>query len=115
MRLEQVENQLCENKLLDNQKIYIYASLTGGNGGLIGSVKGLVLLSVCENTLYIHRANIDNSYGERLAEISIEKMQNVKGKTGLFGGKLSFEAEGKKYNFKLPSRATKFVDFFINR
>lgn len=113
MRLEQVENQLCENNLLDKQKIYIYASLIGGAGALIGRTKGLMLLSVCEDTLYIHRANIDNSYGEQFAKISISKMQDVKGKAGLFGGKLSFNADGRKYNFKLPSKAGKFVDFFV--
>lgn len=104
MRLEQIENQLNENNLLDEQKIYVYASLIG---------KGLVLLSVCDDTLYIHRANIDNSYSELLAKITISKMQDIKGKSGLFGGKFSFNSDGKKYSFKLPSKAAKFVDYFI--
>ena len=63
--------------------------------------------------LYIHHANIDNSYDERWAKIYIPNMKNIQGKAGLFGGKFSFKYEGQEYKFKLPSKAGKFVDFFV--
>ena len=113
MNLEKMEKQLYSDKFLDEKNNYIYASLSNKIGGLIGSVKGLVLLSVYEDILYIHRANIDNSYGERLAKIYIPNMKNIQGKAGLFGGKFSFNYEGQEYKFKLPSKAGKFVDFFV--
>ena len=69
------------------KKYYIYASIINEIGGFIGSVKGLVLLSIYENRLYIHKANIDNSYGEQLAKIHIPDMKNIRGKAGMFGGK----------------------------
>lgn len=69
MNLEKIEKQLYSDKFLDEKNNYIYASLSNKIGGLIGSVKGLVLLSVYEDILYIHRANIDNSYGKQLAKI----------------------------------------------
>ena len=76
-------------------------------------LRGLVLLCIYEDVLYIYRANIDNSYGERLAKIYIPNMKNIQGKAGLFGGKFSFKYEGQEYKFKLPSKAGKFVDFFV--
>ena len=111
--LEKIEKQLYSDKFLDEKNNYIYASLSNKIGGLIGSVKGLVLLSVYEDILYIHRANIDNSYGKQLAKIYIPNMKNIQGKAGLFGGKFSFKYEGQEYKFKLPSKAGKFVDFFV--
>ena len=113
MNLEKIEKQLYSDKFLDEKNNYIYASLSNKIGGLIGSVKGLVLLSVYEDILYIHRANIDNSYGEQLAKIPIPYMKNIQGKAGLFGGKFSFNYDGKEYRFKLPAKAEKFVDFFV--
>ena len=113
MNLEKIEKQLYSDKFLDEKNNYIYASLSNKIGGLIGSVKGLVLLSVYEDILYIHRANIDNSYGERLAKIYIPNMKNIQRKAGLFCGKFSFNYEGQEYKFKLPSKAGKFVDFFV--
>lgn len=65
------------------------------------------------NVLYIHKANIDNSYGEQLAKFDIPDMKNIRGKAGMFGGKFSFNYEGQEYKFKLPSKAGKFVDFFV--
>ena len=91
MNLEKIEKQLYSDKFLDEKNNYIYASLSNKIGGLIGSVKGLVLLSVYEDILYIHRANIDNSYGKQLAKIYIPNMKNIQGKAGLFGGKFSFK------------------------
>ena len=113
MNLEKIEKQLYSDKFLDEKNNYIYASLSNKIGGLIGSVKGLVLLSVYEDILYIHRANIDNSYGKQLAKIYIPNMKNIQGKAGLFGGQFSFKYEGQEYKFKLPSKAGKFVDFFV--
>ena len=40
-------------------------------------------------------------------------MKNIRGKAGLFGGKFSFNYDGKEYKFKLPAKAEKFVDFFV--
>ena len=80
MNLEKIEKQLYSDKFLDEKNNYIYASLSNKIGGLIGSVKGLVLLSVYEDILYIHRANIDNSYGKQLAKIYIPNMKISKEK-----------------------------------
>ena len=96
MNLEKIEKQLYSDKFLDEKNNYIYASL-----------------SVYEDILYIHRANIDNFYGKQLAKIYIPNMKNIQGKAGLFGGKFSFKYEGQEYKFKLPSKAGKFVDFFV--
>ena len=93
--------------------IYIYTSLKNILGGIMGTISGLVLLCVYEKFLYIHHANIDNSYDERLAKIYIPNMKNTQGKAGLFSGKFSFNYEGQEYKFKLPSKAGKFVDFFV--
>ena len=113
MKIEQIINCLKKENLLDENEIYVYASLKNIIGGAIGSIRGLVLLSINENILYIHHANIDNSYDERLAKIYISNMKNIQGKAGLFGGKFSFKYEGQEYKFKLPSKAGKFVDFFV--
>ena len=90
---------------MDEKTIYTYASLRSAIGGAIGSING--------NILYIHQANIDNSYGERLAKIYISDMKNIQGKAGMFGGKFSFNYDGKEYKFKLSAKAEKFVDFFV--
>ena len=57
--------------------IYIYTSLKNILGGIMGTISGLVLLCVYEKFLYIHHANIDNSYDERLAKIYIPNMKNI--------------------------------------
>ena len=109
MKVEQVIGELRNDGYIDEQEIYVYAS---AYDLLDGKIKGLVLLSVAANTLYIHHANLDNSYGNKLAEIPIPEMQNIRGKAGLFGGKFSFVYKGDGYVFKLPSKAGKFVGFF---
>ena len=113
MKVDIVLEKLQKNEFLDKRNIYIYASLKSILGGIMGSISGLVLLCVYEKFLYIHRANIDNTYGEQLAKIYIPNMKNIQGKAGLFGGKFSFDYEGQEYKFKLPSKAGKFVDFFV--
>lgn len=113
MKVDIVLEKLQKNEFLDKRNIYIYASLKSILGGIMGSISGLVLLCVYEKFLYIHRANIDNIYGEQLAKIYIPNMKNIQGKAGLFGGKFSFNYEGQEYKFKLPSKAGKFVDFFV--
>lgn len=65
--------------------------------------------------LYIHRAKLDNTYGDQLAVIPIPDMSKIHGKAGLFGGKFSFEYKGYTYRLKLPSNANKFVDFFTGQ
>lgn len=113
MKVEQVIEKLAEEKLIDNQRVYVYASVKGKLGGVVGAVNGLVLLSVYQDLLYIHKANLDNTCGERLAEIHIPEMNDIQGKAGLFGGKFSFSCEGKKYQFQLPAKAGQFVNFFV--
>lgn len=113
MKVDIVLEKLQKKEFLDKRNIYIYASLKSILGGIMGSISGLVLLCVYEKFLYIHRTNIDNTYGEQLAKIYIPNMKNIQGKAGLFGGKFSFNYEGQEYKFKLPSKAGKFVDFFV--
>ena len=112
VNLKIIETQLQKNNFLDENNIYIYASKKYLLEGICGRIKGLVLLSICKDTLYVHHANIDNSYGEQLAKIHIPDMKNIRGKAGMFGGKFSFNYDGKEYKFKLPAKAEKFVDFF---
>lgn len=83
---------------------YIYASLKNIIGGMFGSIRGLVLLCIYEDVLYIYRANIDNSYGERLAKIYIPNMKNIQGKAGLFGGKFSSSMKDKNINLNCHQR-----------
>lgn len=98
MKEEQILNCLKKETLLDEKTIYTYASSRSAIGGAIGSINGLVLLSINGNILYIHQANIDNSYGERLAKIYISDMKNIQGKAGMFGGKFSFIMTEKNIN-----------------
>mgnify|MGYP003239312127 CR=1 FL=1 len=103
MKVDIVLEKLQKKEFLDKRNIYIYASLKSILGGIMGSISGLVLLCVYEKFLY----------GEQLAKIYIPNMKNIQGKAGLFGGKFSFNYEGQEYKFKLPSKAGKFVDFFV--
>ena len=75
MNLKIIETQLQKNNFLDENNIYIYASKKYLLEGICGRIKGLVLLSICKDTLYVHHANIDNSYGEQLAKIHIPDMK----------------------------------------
>ena len=104
MDLKKIETQLQKNKFLDEKNIYLYASMKNMIGGICGSVKGLVLLSVYKDTLYVHHANIDNSYDERLAKIYIPNMKNIQGKAGLFGGKFFKIMKGKNINSNCHQR-----------
>ena len=104
MNLEKIEKQLYSDKFLDEKNNYIYASLSNKIGGLIGSVKGLVLLSVYEDILYIHRANIDNSYGKQLAKIYIPNMKNIQGKAGLLVESFLSSMKDKNINLNCHQR-----------
>lgn len=115
MQVEEVLKDLSQEKLIDFRKIYVYASTQGIIGGAFGSIKGLVILSVCQNILYIHRANLDNTYGKCMGEVYIPDMCNIQGKAGLFGGKFTFEYQGRVFRFKLPSRSNAFVDYFTKK
>ena len=92
---------------------YIYASLSNKIGGLIGSVKGLVLLSVYEDILYIHRANIDNSYGKQLAKNLYSKYEKYPRKSRIIWWKDFLSSmKDKNINLNCHQRPEKFVDFF---
>lgn len=112
MKVDVVTNMLVAEGVLDERKIFVYATAKNIIGGTVGALQGLVLLSVCGDVLYLHRAKLDNSCERCLGNFNISDLKNVKAKAGLFGGDFTFEAEGQKYRFKLPSRADKFVDFF---
>lgn len=111
MKVDTVQEYLKNNKALDNKKIYIYASSNKIIGGVIGTQSGLVLLSVNKDILYIHRANIDNSYGEQLAKIHIPDMKNIQGKAGLFGGKFSFNYDRKEYKLNCQQKLKNLLIF----
>lgn len=104
MKEEQILNCLKKETLLDEKTIYTYASSRSAIGGAIGSINGLVLLSINGNILYIHQANIDNSYGERLAKIYISDMKNIQGKAGMFGGKFLLIMTEKNINLNCQQK-----------
>lgn len=112
MKVVDVINILMTKQLLDERQIFVYATAKNIIGGTVGALHGLVLLSVYRDVLYIHRVKLDNSYAECIYKFYISDLKNIKGKAGLFGGSFSFEVEGQKYCFKLPSRANKFVNYF---
>lgn len=114
MNVKIVVNDLKNVKLLDQREIYSYAATKGLVGGVLGAIKGAVLLSVYENTLYVYRANLDNTYGDCFDKIEISGMSDIKAKAGLFGGSFTFIYQNKKYKFKLPSRADNFANHFSN-
>lgn len=83
MKVKNVIEDLKDKKFIDENEIYVYASLKNIIGGAIGSIRGLVLLSINENILYIHHANrnctgrIDNN--EDILRISPKRVfQNKK-------------------------------------
>lgn len=112
LKVSDIISQLKQANLLDEKEVFVYATVKSMIGGAVGSVQGLVLITVCGDVLYLHRAKLDNSYADCLGKFYLSDLGNIKGKAGLFGGSFSFEAEGQKYCFKLPSRANKFVNYF---
>ncbi|MCP1111630.1 hypothetical protein M2145_002938 [Lachnospiraceae bacterium PF1-21] len=117
MKVEEVVKKLKAEQLLDQNEIYTYATkpvMGGILGGAVGAAAGAVLLSVSGNILYVHKAKLDNTYGECLDRIDIQSMRDVQGKTGVVGGKLSFEYDGKRFKSKITSRDSRFIDYFIN-
>lgn len=113
MKVNDVIKMLLEAHIMDEKRIFTYATVKSIVGGAIGSIRGLVLLSVYNDFLYIHRVKLDNSVDDCLARFNIHNLQNIKGSAGLFGGSFSFMVKGGKYSFILPSRANRFVDYFI--
>ena len=115
MKVSDIISQLKQENLLDEKEVFVYATAKSMIGGAVGAVQGLVLITVCGDVLYLHRAKLDNAYAECLGKFYLSGLSNIKGKAGLFGGSFSFEADGKKYRFQLPARANKFVDFFKDK
>ena len=113
MKVQDVVIKLKGEQFLDDREIYVYASKKNGLiGGAVGAIMGLSLLSVYEDTLYIHKALIDNDYGDMVGAFSIPDMVIKKSKSGLMGGNFVFVYEGKKYKYSLPSRTGEFAKFF---
>lgn len=115
MKVQDVVNQMKAAKLLDEREIYAYASKKSVLGGAIGAIAGAVILSVCENTLYVHKAAMDNSYKKCLGTYDISNIKIIKSKSGLLGGNFIFKYEGKKYKYTLPSKTQKFANFFVGK
>lgn len=113
MKVEAVIDDLKRKNLLDDSNIFVYASEKRIIGGAVGAAYGPVLLSVYQDILYIHRAKLDNSYTDCLNKFLISDLRDIRGKAGLFSGSFSFEYEGQRYKFQLPSRSNKFVNYFI--
>jgi len=105
---------LKNKNLLDNREIFVYATAKRTFGGAVGAVQGLVLITVFHDILYIFCPQLNNMPKECLGRFYISDLREIKGKAGLFGGDFSFIANGKKYDFRLPSRSKKFVDYFKN-
>lgn len=115
VKVQKILMELKKNNLLDDRDIFTYATIQNAFGGAIEVIRGGVLISVCHEKLYIHRAKLDNSYGECYFEFYVSELQDVKGKAGLFGGRFSFVVNGQRYRFQLPSRANAFVDYFTKK
>lgn len=77
MKEDQVIEKLIKEKVLDDKSIYVYASVKWGIGGVIGTINGLVLLSVYKDVLYIQKANIGWTTGKDLYS-RYEKYPNLK-------------------------------------
>lgn len=115
MKVQEVITKMKSNKLLDDRELLVYATKKGILGGAVGAAMNLVILSVYEDTLYVHRAAIDNSYNEQLVVYKLSDLKIIKSKAGFFGGDFVFEYEGKKEHYTLPSKSGKFAEFFANK
>lgn len=115
MKVQEVITKMKSENLLDDRELLVYATKKGILGGAVGAAMNLAILSVYNDTLYIHRAAIDNSYNEQLAVYELSDLKIIKSKAGFFGGDFVFEYEGKKEHYTLPSKSEKFAEFFASK
>lgn len=52
MQVEECVKKLKSKGIIDSREIYIYASLKNIIGGMFGSIRGLVLLCIYEDSRY---------------------------------------------------------------
>lgn len=115
MKVQEVINKMKSENLIDERVLIVYATKKGILGGAVGAAMDISILSVYKDTLYVHRASMDNSYNEQLAAYQLSDLKIVKSKAGFFGGDFIFEYEGKKEHYSLPSKSGKFAEFFANK
>ena len=66
---------------------------------LPGGVYGMVALCVREHVLYLYDVDMRGNIGELLHEIPLERIENLKIRTGFFSQVLRFEYEGAVFSF----------------
>ena len=115
MKVQEVITKMKSENLIDDRELLVYATKKGILGGAAGAAMNLAILSVYKDTLYVHRAAMDNSYHEQLAAYQLSDLKIVKSKAGFFGGDFVFEYEGKKEHYSLPSKSEKFAEFFASK
>ena len=66
---------------------------------LPGGVYGMVALCVRKHVLYLYDVDMRGNIGELLHEIPLERIKNLKIRTGFFSQVLRFEYEGAVFSF----------------
>ena len=115
MKIQEVIEQMKSENLLDDREMLVYATRQGTIGEVLSGEIHVVVLSVHNDTLYMHRATLNNSYKELIRQYRLSDIKIIKSKAGFFGGDFIFEYEGKQEQYILPSRSERFAEFFANK
>ena len=111
MKVREVIDKMKTEKLLDDRELLVYATKQGGIDDVVGTSINIAALSIYNDTLYIHRAALDNSYRELLGVYELSDIKIIKSQAGFFCGDFIFEYEDKQEHYTLPSKSEKFSEF----
>lgn len=115
MKLAQVEEDLLHRGIMDERKLYVYASNKSNYafvGGALGSMLTLVILSIKGNTFHVCEAKLNNDAKNIVYRCPLSRMENFKFKPGSFFSVLSFTVGDEKFKFVNFQNGKKFIPAF---
>jgi hypothetical protein len=112
MKIAQVEEDMLHRGIMDDRRLYVYASnkssfpLSGGNN------LNLVILTIKGNTFNVCEAKLNNDAKNIVFRCPLAKMENVKFRPGAFFTVLSFTVGKDDFKFTNFQNGKKFIPVF---
>ncbi|MGB7594804.1 MAG: hypothetical protein WBL80_04510 [Erysipelotrichaceae bacterium] len=112
MKINQVEEDMLHRGIMDDRRLYVYASNKSTYVYPGGVKPTLVILTLKGNTFNVCEAKLNNDAKNIIFRCPLSKMENFKFKPGAFFTVLSFTVGKDEFKFTNFEKGKKFVPAF---
>lgn len=115
MKITQVEEDILHRGIIDDRRLYMYASNKSNFsfvGGIAGAMMSFVLIAVKGNTLHVCEAKLNNDIKNIIYRCPLSRIENFKFRPSSLFSVLSFTVGNDKFKFVNFQNGKKFIPVF---